>query len=61
MSEPENIGPDGSTSGTGGHASPATPVQSRVLFGGQRRLLIEHGGEIYTLQITKQNKLLLTK
>lgn len=37
------------------------PIPSRRLLGQSRRLLIEHDGEVYVLQITKQNKLLLTK
>lgn len=37
------------------------PISSRTLIGPSRRLLIEHDGEVYVLQITRQNKLLLTK
>lgn len=38
-----------------------TPIPSRALLGGRRRVLIEHEGEVYTLQVTRQGKLLLTK
>jgi hemin uptake protein HemP len=42
--------------------SPASPmVTSAELLRGGRRLLIAHDGEVYTLQLTRQNKLLLTK
>jgi hemin uptake protein HemP len=45
--------------------APATPpppvVTSAELMRGGRRLLIAHDGEVYTLQLTRQNKLLLTK
>jgi hemin uptake protein HemP len=61
MSGPNDSGPDAATGRLGGGDAAAKPVPSHVLFAGQRRLLIEHGGVIYTLQITKQNKLLLTK
>ncbi len=40
---------------------PAPRIDSAVLLGGGRKLLIEHDGEVYTLQLTRQNKLLLTK
>lgn len=36
-------------------------VRSHALMAGGRRLHILHDGEVYVLQITKQNKLLLTK
>lgn len=37
------------------------PIPSSALLGGRRRVLIEHEGEVYTLQVTRQGKLLLTK
>jgi hemin uptake protein HemP len=61
MSGPDDTAPDAATARPGGSHAAAATVPSHVLFAGQRRLLIEHAGEIYTLQITKQNKLLLTK
>jgi hemin uptake protein HemP len=36
-------------------------LTSRELFAGDRKVLINHDGELYTLQITRQGKLLLTK
>ncbi len=36
-------------------------IESRALMSGGRKLLIDHEGEIYTLQVTRQGKLLLTK
>ena len=46
---------------------PSTPpvaadiVPLRQLTGGRKALKIAHGGETYVLQITKANKLILTK
>ena len=42
-------------------ADPLPRIASAELLRGARRLLIEHDGEIYTLHLTRQNKLLLTK
>ncbi len=36
-------------------------VSSRSLFGNQRTLVIDHEGERYTLRITSNRKLILTK
>lgn len=36
-------------------------VSSRELLGRNKRLEIEHNGERYTLRITSNNKLILTK
>ncbi|MDJ0871534.1 MAG: hemin uptake protein HemP [Gammaproteobacteria bacterium] len=36
-------------------------IRSSDLFGGATRVLIEHEGSAYQLQITSQGKLLLTK
>jgi hemin uptake protein HemP len=36
-------------------------LSTRKLFGGNRVLRIEHDGEIYTLRLTRNNKLILTK
>ena len=46
--------------------TPETPAQPRsvtseALLQGARRLTIAHGGDVYTLHLTRQNKLLLTK
>ncbi len=41
---------------------PAAPlIRSEQLFADGKALLIEHNGQQYRLQITKQNKLILTK
>ncbi|MEO2218034.1 hemin uptake protein HemP [Chromobacterium vaccinii] len=44
-------------------ASPASPplLHSRQLFGDGREVLIEHQGEIYRLQLTRNGKLILIK
>ena len=39
----------------------ARRIRSKDLFAGATRVLIEHQGSIYRLQITSQGKLLLTK
>lgn len=36
-------------------------IDSRALFVGTREITIAHGGEIYRLRLTAQNKLILTK
>ncbi len=36
-------------------------VSSSQLMGTRKRLIIEHNGEQYTLRITSNNKLILTK
>jgi len=36
-------------------------VLTHTLFAGQKRLIIEHEGVDYVLQITRQGKLILTK
>jgi len=40
---------------------PAPVVPSEALFNGRRALQIEHRGERYTLRITSNEKLILTK
>ncbi|MEN3029836.1 hemin uptake protein HemP [Chromobacterium amazonense] len=43
-------------------SAPATPLlHSRLLFGGGREILIEHQGELYRLQLTRNGKLILIK
>lgn len=46
--------------------APIVPVQipsidSRELLRGQRTIEIKHGGQRYTLRVTRENKLILTK
>ena len=36
-------------------------LDSRDLFMGTREVIIHHGGEVYRLRLTSQNKLILTK
>ena len=40
---------------------PLRCIRSKDLFAGSNRVLIEHQGAAYQLQITSQGKLLLTK
>lgn len=39
----------------------AHKIDSRDLFIGTREVAIHHGGEVYRLRLTGQNKLILTK
>jgi hemin uptake protein HemP len=36
-------------------------TRAATLLGGRRELLIEHAGQLYRLQITRNNRLILTK
>lgn len=36
-------------------------IDSRDLFIGTREVIIHHGGDVYRLRLTAQNKLILTK
>ena len=36
-------------------------IESRDLFASTREVMIAHGGDIYRLRLTSQNKLILTK
>ncbi len=36
-------------------------IRSDDLFGGQREVMIEHAGELYSLRHTSKGKLILTK
>ena len=36
-------------------------IDSRDLFIGTREVVIHHGGDVYRLRLTSQNKLILTK
>ncbi|MCC6470414.1 MAG: hemin uptake protein HemP [Alphaproteobacteria bacterium] len=40
---------------------PLRMVDSQELLAGQRELLIKHGGDIYRLRLTSNNKLILMK
>lgn len=41
--------------------APTPRIDSDVLLSGGRLLEIEHRGQVYTLRLTRQDKLLLTK
>ncbi len=36
-------------------------LDSRELFAATREIMIDHGGDVYRLRLTAQNKLILTK
>jgi hemin uptake protein HemP len=46
---------------TQGPVRPSPVLTSSRLFGGAQTLFIEHAGQRYTLRITRENKLILTK
>jgi hemin uptake protein HemP len=68
MHLPDNFDPDGE-SGSPQSTSPGSrmisiaghKIDSRDLFIGTREVIIHHGGEVYRLRLTSQNKLILTK
>ncbi len=43
------------------HPSQRRPIRSDDLFSGQRAVLIEHAGALYSLRQTSKGKLILTK
>jgi len=53
--------PEKSRSPVRASSSPVRVVSSRELFDGGQRVDIQHEGETYRLQITRQGKLILTK
>lgn len=40
---------------------PSQPIPSSALLRGGNAVVIEHGGSLYTLRLTRQGKLILTK
>lgn len=40
---------------------PRARIDSQTLFAAGREVVIAHGGALYRLQLTRQNKLILTK
>lgn len=40
---------------------PSSVIRSEALLGGQKEILIEHGGEMYRLRLTRNGKLILQK
>jgi hemin uptake protein HemP len=40
--------------------SPPRRIASSELFGGAREIVIEHGGRLYRMRITQNDKLILT-
>lgn len=65
MSRPEQTGPSGEAhEGPGSRAagsSTVRPIESHELFGDRGVVQILHEGELYTLRITRNNRLILTK
>ncbi|MCH2186435.1 hemin uptake protein HemP [Myxococcota bacterium] len=64
MSRPEQTGPGGEApKGPGPRAAGPSlrPIESQELFGDRGVVQILHEGELYTLRITRNNRLILTK
>lgn len=62
MDVPRPMGPDAAPAAEGTDQKRQPPrFDSRDLFLGGERLLIDHRGEQYLLRITRQGKLILTK
>ncbi|MCB1800526.1 MAG: hemin uptake protein HemP [Gammaproteobacteria bacterium] len=59
MAEPPSS--DSNKPGTGPEAPRLPTFSSLDLFGSWRCIHIEHQGQVYRLQITRQGKLILTK
>lgn len=48
--------------GPGAEPSSAVPqIEAAVLFGGRRLVHITHAGQVYTLRVTRNDRLILTK
>lgn len=59
---PDKPNPPSEPLNTDGRPTTASParVHSSQLFRGQREIEIEHGGRLYRLRITQNDKLILT-
>ena len=53
--------PEGAEMKAGDIQKSAEPLDSKILFKGQSCIFIEHNGKLYTLRITSNDKLILTK
>ena len=53
--------PQAERSGAEGQAGEVRTFSARALLGSGRVIRIEHEGEVYTLRVTRNNKLILTK
>lgn len=42
-------------------AAKASTIDSQILFGVSKLIYIDHAGQRYTLRVTRENKLILTK
>lgn len=42
-------------------AQPSLPIDSSQLLAGRKQVAIMHGGELYSLRVTRNGKLILTK
>lgn len=65
MTRPEQTGPapekpQGSETASA-HPPALRPIESQALFGDRGIVQILHEGELYTLRITRNNRLILTK
>jgi hemin uptake protein HemP len=56
-----SVGRTDAPGSTAGNQSQRRQIRSDELFSGQREVLIEHAGEVYSLRQTSKGKLILTK
>ena len=59
--KPESGSPQSISSGPRVISIAGHKLDSRDLFIGTREVIIHHGGDVYRLRLTSQNKLILTK
>lgn len=59
--KPESGSAQSTSTGSRTIAVAGHKLDSRDLFIGTREVIIHHGGEVYRLRLTSQNKLILTK
>lgn len=59
--EDQNVEAQHELAGPTGDAEAIRTVPARDLLGGRGILRIQHGGEVYTLRLTRNNRLILTK
>jgi len=59
--KPESGSPQSTSSGPRVISIAGHKLDSRDLFIGTREVIIHHGGDVYRLRLTSQNKLILSK
>jgi len=60
-SGPRSITPGASEAKSPSHPNHVSTLDSGTLFAGSKEVIIRHGGDVYHLRLTRQNRLILTK